>query len=65
MHSRLSTRNAKRYRRARRRGRMIPAEAQKISTRTRETRFPITNSITRFHRYKHYFEKYWLDEEWN
>ena len=48
--SRIGTRNGKRFRRARRRGRMTPAEALRISTRTRETRFPTTKSVTRWHR---------------
>jgi hypothetical protein len=64
MHSRLSTRNAKRFRRARRRGRMIPAEAQKISTRTRFTDYPVTKNIMRFHRYDRnwFFKQDWFED---
>lgn len=63
-HSRLSTRNAKRYRRARRRGRMIPAEAQKLSTRTRNTDYPVTKNIARFHHYNHkwFFSRDWFED---
>jgi len=54
MHSRLSTRNAKRYRRARRRGRMVPAEAL-----PRFRGWTITKSITRWHRR----DLAWSDED--
>jgi len=54
--SRIGTRNGKRFRRARRRGRMTPAEAQKLSTRTRHQGWLITKSITRFHRQEWYWE---------
>lgn len=50
MSHRLATRNGKRFRRARLRGRLIPAEAQKISTRTRRKDQPVTKQITRWHR---------------
>ena len=62
MHSRLSTRNAKRYRRARRRGRMVPAEVQKISTRTRFTDYPVTKNIVRFH---HYPKNWFFKHDWS
>lgn len=52
-----STANGKRYRRARRRGRLTPALALGISTRTRFTEYPLTKSITRHHRYKRYWER--------
>ncbi len=44
------THNGKRFRRARRRGRMTPAEATRISTRTRFKGWIVTKSITRHHR---------------
>ena len=57
----IATRNGRRFRRARRRGHMIPAEATRISNRTREDRFPVTKSITRYHRQPNgwYFERDW------
>lgn len=48
--SRIGTRNGKRFRRARRRGRMTPAIAQPVSTRTRFKGWIVTKSITRWHR---------------
>lgn len=53
----IATRNGKRFRRARRRGRLTPAEAERLSTRTR-SEWPVTKQITRFHRQ----EWYWGDE---
>ena len=38
------------------RGRMRPAIATRISTRTRDTRYPVTKSITRYHRLEWYWE---------
>jgi len=57
--SRQGQRNGRRLRRARRRGHMIPAEATKLSTRTRVhgAGWLITKSVTRFHRR----ERYWQD----
>jgi len=62
--SRIGTRNGKRFRRARRRGRMTPAIATCESTRTRETRWPVTKGITRYHRYPKnwYFKMDWKDD---
>lgn len=44
------THNGRRFRRARRRGRMTPAIATRISTRTRKKGWLITKNITRHHR---------------
>ena len=59
-----SRRNGRRYRRKHRRGHMTPAIAERISTRTRETRWPITKSITRYHRMPRnfYFKHDWTEE---
>jgi len=46
----LNRARARRIRRRRLRGRMVPAEAQQISTRTRWERWPLTKAITRQHR---------------
>lgn len=56
----IATRNGQRFRRARRRGRLIPADAQKLSTRSRRDE-PVTKQITRFHRQ----EWYWGDDKWS
>ncbi len=56
------TRNGKRFRRARRRGRFVPDEATRISTRTRFKEYPLTKSITRHHRYKRYWKQEYRDE---
>lgn len=60
----ISTRNGRRFRRARRRGRMTPVIADRISTRTKETRWPVTKRITRYHRHpsNFYFKRDWNEE---
>lgn len=51
MTSPASHRRHRRVRRLKRRGRLTPAEAQALSMRSRDE-WPITKSITRFHRSK-------------
>jgi hypothetical protein len=53
----LSRRRWLRSRRRRRRPRLRPSHATRISQRTREDRWPVTQSITRHHR----LERYWSD----
>lgn len=48
--SAIGTRNGKRFRRKRRRGRMTPAIAERISNRTRRKGWIVTKQITRWHR---------------
>jgi hypothetical protein len=62
----LSAHKGRHFRRKRRRGRMTPAIADRISSRTRETRWPVTKSITRYHRYpRHwYFKHDWTWSDW-
>lgn len=61
--SRAGKRNGKRFRRARHRGRMTPAEALRLSTRTRRKGWFQTKSITRFHRRKWYWSDQWSSEQ--
>jgi hypothetical protein len=62
MSHRLATRNGRRFRRARRRGHMIPAEANRVSTRAREDRWPVTKTISRRH---HYPKSWYFKQDWN
>lgn len=54
--SQQGKRHGRRSRRARRRKFMLPAEAHKLSTRTRKKGWLITKSVTRFHRRASYWE---------
>ncbi len=62
--SKQGRQRGRRSRRARLRGRLIPAEATKISTRTRMKGWLLTKSITRHHRREKYWEAYGKQGRW-